>query len=81
MERAATQGGKPLALRLPKEFPAFEESGRYSATALAAFFDAESARMAALFDARNGTTYFSESAASERSLHDLVTPCPLKATS
>ncbi|MDB5352886.1 MAG: hypothetical protein JWN86_4133 [Planctomycetota bacterium] len=78
MERATAQADSPLALRLPKEFPLFQDSGRYDPAPLAAFFDSESIRLASVFDARNETAHFSERAASERSLHDLVTPCPLK---
>jgi hypothetical protein len=78
MTRVATSRAGSVSLRLPAAFPQFEGSGRYDPSALANHVDADAARLAALFDARNGTTYFAEQVEAERALAEFVRPHPLR---
>ncbi len=82
MERVASSrdANATVALRLPKAFPVFQESGRYDPLALASFFDDEARKLAALFDARNETGEFARRCAEARTLPDLVSPYPIKPT-
>ena len=75
---AAARNGKPVSLRLPKEFPLHAESGRYDPATLSSFFADEAARLASIFDARNGTTHFADRIASDGQFAALMTPCPLR---
>ncbi len=75
---ASARKGKPIALRLPKEFPGHDPSSRYDPATLSAIFETEAARIGSLFDARNGTSYFRHRIDEVRGLDAMVTPCPLR---
>jgi len=58
MERLRAVGRHSVKFNLPKAFPAYQENGKYDVAALEDWFEADARRLAARFDARNGTKWF-----------------------
>jgi hypothetical protein len=78
LERIAESGQATLRLRLPRDFPALEESGRYEVVPLRSWFDGACEDLAAQFDARNGNDGFTRLLDQPKKLRPWVTPCPLR---
>ncbi len=78
LERVATRSRATLKLRLPPAFPAHDESGTYDAARLAAWFLAECGELAARFDARNESDYYTRRIGETAALAQLVTPHPIR---
>jgi hypothetical protein len=76
--RLTAASKESVRLRLPREFPGWQESGRYEVAGLRAWFDREAETLAAQFDARNGNDGFTKALAEVQQLDKLVTPCPLR---
>lgn len=72
MRRAA--GRDELELRLPRTFPLFEKTGRYSPKTLADHFGKRADDIARAFDRRNGNTWYADHAAELRGLLDEIEP-------
>jgi hypothetical protein len=72
IERLRAKGQRTAKFDLPKEFPPYQESGTYDLVALEEWFEADARRLAALFDARNGTNRFTHLIENNHALKDLV---------
>jgi hypothetical protein len=79
LERLVAADKESVRLRLPHEFPAWREDGRYDVAELRAWFNLAAAELAARFDERNGNTAFTRELREMRRLNKLVTECPLRA--
>jgi len=72
MERLRAVGRHSVKFKLPKAFPAYQESGKYDVAALEDWFEADARRIAARFDARNGTKWFTHLIEANHALRELV---------
>jgi hypothetical protein len=78
IERLLAKGRRTAKFDLPKAFPPYQESGRYDLVALEKWLEADARRRAAMFDARNGTNWFTHLIEANHALKDLVPiPTPL----
>jgi hypothetical protein len=77
LERLAEMGQKPVALRLPRTFAAWQKGGKYDPEALAGWFDREALALAAQFDRRNGNDAFTRRSDKQRALKRRATPYPI----
>jgi hypothetical protein len=77
--RFVEQGKKEVAMRLPRDFAHFDESGHYAPAELLAWCDAETRETAARFDKRNGNDSFSRSLEENEKLLELTTAVPFNA--
>ena len=72
MERFRTGGRSSIKCDIPKAFPAYEASGEYDVAALEEWFESDARRLAALFDSRNGTDWFTQLIDANHALKELV---------
>jgi hypothetical protein len=72
------RGRATLKLRLPPALPAYAEGGACETAHLAAWFLAECESLAALFDARNESDYYTRSINKAAALAELTTPHPIR---
>jgi hypothetical protein len=79
LEQLVERGRATLNLqRLPRGLPLYEESGTYSVARLGAWFLSECEALAARFDARNESDYYTESIRETAALRELATPYPIR---
>jgi len=71
------QSNGTLRLKLPLDFPLYNEANKYEAAALGEWFDHEARAMAEAFDARNGNRFYSASLEQRSQWADLSYPVPL----
>jgi len=72
------RGRTTLKLRLPRALPAYVEEGVYSTAGLAAWFLEQCEALAARFDARNESDYYTRSIRDTAALKELTTPRPVR---
>lgn len=74
LDALAERGRTTLKLRLPRTLPAYEEDGTYVPATLAAWFMAQCEALAAQFDARNESDYYTRLIRDAVALKQLTTP-------
>jgi hypothetical protein len=72
MERLRAEGEHSVKCDVPEAFPAYQASGEYDVVALEEWFEADARRLAARFDARNGTDWFTHLVEANHALKELV---------
>jgi hypothetical protein len=76
-----TDTGKPaLKLRLPQQFPLYQENGQYELAQLSRWFAGQTADLARQFDARNGNDFFQRQIANLPNMKKWRQPLPLPAS-
>jgi hypothetical protein len=79
LDRLGERGRATLKLpHVPRALPVYEESGTYTVARLAAWFLEQCETLAARFDARNESDYYTRSIRKAAALKNLTTPHPIR---
>jgi hypothetical protein len=77
-DRLVAAGKKEVKLRLPKEFPLYQEEGTYSVPHIADWLTKQLTSLAARFDTRNGNSYDSNRIKEKEQWTKLIAKVPLR---
>lgn len=80
LDTLAERNRATLTLRLPPTLEVYEDGGTYDTASLARWFMAQAETLAARFDARNESDYFTRDIKEAAALKHLIAPHPIKET-